>query len=317
MDLRLVESFVEAAKRGGFSTAARALRISPAAVSQNIRRLEDQLGTRLFERTTRQVRLTDDGARFLERCAPALESLKEASVFLAEERDSVEGVLRITATTAFGRQHVLPLLPDFLSRYPKVDFDIQLNDGFADLIADRFDLGIRGGTLPENQYISRLLLPLTRLVCAAPSYIAKFGRPRRIADLPAHKLIGMRSNPSQKVFSWAFQQSDGTETSIDIAPQLVVNEPEAASIAAMAGLGIAQIGSNVVLPHIAAGRLELLLPETAVRTGGLYAVWPSRRFTPRKVRAFVDFLIEHFSHNTELVFAPVPRPRRTKRAVES
>jgi DNA-binding transcriptional LysR family regulator len=302
MDLRLIETFVQAARRGGFSAAARALGISPAAVSQNVRSLEDQLGARLFERTTRQVRLTAEGARFLDRCAPAVEALAEAAAFLQDEREAIRGTLRVTSTTAVGRQHVMPLLPSFLALHPELTLDLQLWDGFTDLVAEGFDVAIRGGILPENQYIARLLLPVTPLVCAAPAYFAAHGRPERIADLHRHRLIGMRSNPSQRVFAWEFRQEDALVVRVDVEPSFVVNDPEAATLAAVHGLGLAQLGSNLVLPHVATDRLELALTAHAVRTRGLYAVWPSRRHTARKVTAFVQHLAEHFATRGDLVF---------------
>ncbi len=166
---------------------------------------------RLFERTTRQLRLTPEGERYLARCAPALEALAEAAAALVEEeRGAVRGTLRMTATTGFGRQHVLPLLPEFMQCHPDLKLDLQLSDTFTDLVAEGFDLDIRGGILPENGYL--------------------------------------------------------------------------------------------VLRHVAAGRLELALTGYAVRTRGLYAVWPSRSHTPGKVGAFVQHLAEHFAERADLIF---------------
>lgn len=293
---------MQAARVRSFSAAARVLGVSPAGVSQNIRSLEDQLGVRLFERTTRQVRLTPAGSRFLERSGPAVEALAEAAGFLEEERQAVRGELRVASTTAFGRQHVLPLFPGFLAAHPELTIDLQLADGFTDLVAEGFDLAIRGGILPENRYVARLLLPVTPLVCAAPAYLAEYGRPERVADLHRHAVIGMRSNPSQRVFPWEFRQEDGLVVRVDMVPRFVVNNPEAAVLAAVHGMGVAQLGSNLVLPHVAAGRLELALTESAVRTRGLYAVWPSRRHTPRKVTAFVQHLADHFASRADIVF---------------
>lgn len=304
MDLRLIEAFIQSARRGSFSAAARVLGVSPAAISQNVRNLEDQVRVRLFERTTRQVRLTPEGERYLARCAPALDALADAATALEEERGVVRGVLRVTATTGFGRQHVMPLLPAFMRCHPDLKLDLQLSDTFTDLVAEGFDLAIRGGILPENGYVARLLLPVTPLVCASPGYFAAHGRPQVLADVHAHRLVGMRSNPSQRVFAWEFQQEDGLVVRVDVEPAFTVNDPEAASLAAVEGLGLAQLGSNLVLPHVAAGRLELVLTRYAVRTRGLYAVWPSRIHTPRRVGAFVQHLADHFAERADLVFVP-------------
>lgn len=201
IDLRLIETFVEAARRESFSAAARALGVSPGAVSQNVRTLEDRLEARLFTRTTRQVRLTAEGRRFLDRCAPALEALTEAAAELREERAAVRGRLRITSTTAFGRAHVLPALVAFQDLHPELEAELSLTDGFVDIVAEGFDLAIRAGVLPDSYLVARLLLPVTPMLCAAPAYLAVRGGPASLDDLADHRLIGMRSTPSQRVFA--------------------------------------------------------------------------------------------------------------------
>ncbi len=297
MDLRLIETFIQAARRESFSAAARALGVSPGAVSQNIKALEAQLAVRLFNRTTRQVRLTTEGARFLAQCAPAVEALAEAAEIARDAQDRLSGTLRVTSTTAFGRSEILPLITSFQDQHPDLQVELSLSDGFVDLVAEGFDLAIRGGVLPDSNYVARLLLPVTPLVCAAPAYLARSGTPERLKDLAEHRLIGFRAAPSQRVFAWEFR--DRRPLAID--PALVVNEPEAAALAAVAGAGIAQVGSNVVLPHVAAGRLRELFADQAVQSRGLYAVYPSRRFMPRKLRLFVDHLVEAFATRHDLI----------------
>lgn len=302
IDLRLLQTFVQAARRESFSAAAKALRVSPGAVSQNIKSLEAQLQTRLFTRTTRQVKLTPEGQRFLQRCAPALEALQTAASAIQEEREAFQGRLRITSTTAFGRAEILPLIAEFQDAHPGLEIELSLSDGFVDLVAEEFDLAIRGGILPDSDYIARLLIPVTPLVCAAPSYLDANGTPQSEEDLAAHRLIGMRSAPSQRVFAWEFAQPGTTEPRrIAIAPSCVMNDPESAAMAAVHGMGLAQVGSNVVLPLVASGKLRVLFPETAVQSRGLYAVYPSKRFAPKKLTAFVDHLVEAFAHRQDLL----------------
>ena len=302
-DLRLVATFVEVARRLSFSGAARALGLTPGSVSLNIRHLEEQLGARLLTRTTRQVRLTPEGERYLARCGPALEALAEADGAVREEREALTGRLRITSTTAFGRTHLLPVIADFTTAHPGVEVELSLSDRFVDLVAEGFDLAIRGGVLPVNEYVSRLIVPVTMLVCASPGYAARHGLPRSPDEIDTHKLIGMRSNPSQEVFAWEFAGEDGVQRR-PIAPAFVVNDPEGVALGAAAGMGLGQVGSNIVLPKVAAGWLVLALTERAVRSRGLYAVYPSRRFVPRRLTAFVAAAAEAFAQRPDLVWTP-------------
>lgn len=305
-DLRLVATFVEVARRLSFSGAARALGLTPGSVSLNIRHLEEQLGTRLLTRTTRQVRLTPEGERYLARCAPALEALAEAEGAVRDERAALTGRLRVTSTTAFGRTHLLPVIADFTAAHPGVEVELSLSDRFVDLVAEGFDLAIRGGVLPVNEYVSRLILPVTMLVCAAPAYAERHGLPRTLDEAASHRLIGMRSNPSQEVFAWEFAALDGGTRRWPIVPSFVVNDPEGAALAAVAGMGLAQVGSNIVLPKVAAGQLVLALERHAVQARGLYAVWPSRRFMPRRLTAFVAAVADAFAQRPDLIW-----PRRS------
>lgn len=303
IDLRLIETFIQAARRESFSGAARALRVSPGAVSQNIKSLEDQLQTRLFTRTTRQVKLTPEGQRFLQRCAPAVEALESAAGAIQEEREAFQGRLRITSTTAFGRREILPLIASFQAEHPELEIELSLSDGFVDLVAEEFDLAIRGGVLPDSEYIARLLVPVTPLVCASPSYLDQHGRPKTTGDITKHRLIGMRSNPSQRVFAWEFATKKAGETErVEIKPQTILNDPESTARAAALSMGLAQVGSNVVLPLVQRGELEIMLEDRAVQTRGLYAVYPSKRYAPIKLRAFVDHLVAAFSERSDIVF---------------
>ena len=294
MSLRLIETFVEAARLGSFSAAGRVLGLSPGSVSQNIRNLEDQLGVRLFERTTRQVKLTAEGERYRGRVAPALEALGEAAELAREDRDSLTGNLRITSTTAFGRDQLMPVIAAFQTQHPDLTIELRLSDQFIDLVAEGFDLAVRAGILPENDYIARLLVPVTPMIVAAPDYLAGHGTPAALADITSHRLIGMRSNPSSEIFAWEVAGLDGRTERLAIEPQFIVNDPAGLLRAAELGMGLAQIGSNLVLKAMAAGTLQQLFPETMVRSRGIYSVYPSRRFTPRKVRTFVDALVTAF-----------------------
>ncbi len=300
MDMRLIETFVEAARRQSFSGAAKILEISPAAVSQNVKSLEYQLGARLFARTTRSVKLTAEGARYFQRIEPALQALKSAAGALADERDEMKGLIRLTSTTAFGRAELLPLLKTFMQSNPGVTVDLSLSDLFIDLVSEGFDFAVRGGVLPENDYISRLLLPVTMMVVASPGYAAEHGLPKRIDEIAGHKCVGMRLNPSQRVLSWEFRQGK-LPIKVDVEATLVVNDPEAMGLAATHGLGLAQVGSNIALPFVRSGTLVTALEPLWATTRGLYAVYPTRRYLPKRVSGLISFLAESFSQRTDLV----------------
>ncbi|MGL4238790.1 LysR family transcriptional regulator [Tabrizicola sp.] len=302
-DLRLIYCFIQSARQGSFTAAAKVLGISPAAVSQNIRALEDELQTRLFTRTTRQIKLTPEGARFLQRCAPAVEALAQAVDEVQEGRDALTGRLRITSTTQFGRRYLLPEVVAFQAAHPGLEIELHFSDSFVDLVANDFDLAIRIGILPENEYIARLLLPITPLIVAAPSYLVEHGAPATLDDLAQHCLIGFRAMDSHRVFDWEIQGPDGRR-SLAISPTLIMNDPEAIGEATAAGAGIAQVGTNVCLPLIREGRLVVLFPETAVSSRGVYAVWPTRRYVPAKLQAFIRHLTATFSERADLVWRP-------------
>lgn len=301
MDLRLIDTFLAAARHGSFSSAAKALGISPAAVSQNIKSLEDRLHARLFTRSTRSVQLTAEGRRYFERCEPALQALMGAAEALAEERDEMRGWIRITSTTAFGRAEVTPLVQAFMEQHPEVRVELSLSDQFVDLIAEGFDFAVRGGVLPVNDYVSRLLLPVTPLVCAAPAYAARHGLPKRIEELSRHACIGMRSNPSQKVFAWEFKRGR-LPLKVDIDARFVVNDPEGAARAAASGIGLAQVGSNIVLPLVREGALQTALEAYCVPSRGLYAVYPTRRYLPRRVSLLIQFLADQLANRADLIW---------------
>ena len=300
MELRLIETFVEAARRQSFSAAARTLQISPGAVSQNVKSLEDRLGARLFTRTTRSVRLTPEGLRYFQRIEPAMQALGSAADALAEERDEMQGWVRISSTTAFGRREVIPLVDAYMREHPRVRVDLSLSDQFVDLVTEGFDFAVRGGVLPVNDYVSRLLLPITPLVVASPSYAKAVGLPERIEDIAAHRCVAMRSNPTQKVFAWEFKRGK-LPIQVDIDACFIVNDPEAAALAAAAGIGLAQVGSNVVLPMIEAGALVPALRRHAFASRGIYAVYPSRRYLPRRVSRLIEFMAQRLGKRADLV----------------
>ncbi len=289
MDIRLIETFVEAARRSSFSAAAKHLGVTPAAVSQNIKALELSLQARLFSRTTRSVTLTPAGERYFRRCDEALQQLHGATSALHDERDEMRGSIKISSATSFGRSQILPLINQFLGLHPDLRIELVLSDDFTDLVADGFDFGVRGGVLPINDYVSRQLLAVTPLVVASKAYLDDHGEPASIEDLARHRCLAMRSTPSQRLFSWHFASAGGAIVQVDVTPYVVVNEMEALARLAALGTGVAQIGSNIAMPLIARGELRPCLTELAVVSRGMYVVYPNRRYLPRRVAELIEF----------------------------
>ncbi len=300
MEIRLIETFVEAARKQSFSAAAKTLDLSAAAVSHNIKSLEAQLGARLFSRTTRSVRLTPEGERYFERIEPALQALGSAAEALIEERDEMQGLVRITSTTAFGRNEIIPLLRLFMSEHPRVQVELSLSDQFVDLVSEGFDFAVRGGILPVKDYVSRLLLPVTPMVVASPEYAHANGLPHRIEDIARHSCIAMKSNPTQKVFAWEFKRGK-LPIKLDVQASMVVNDPLAAALAAASGIGLTQVGSNITLPMIRNGQLVSTLDSLTYASRGIYAVYPSRRYVPKRVSRLIDFMVQSMSERSDLV----------------
>lgn len=294
LDLRLIATFIKAAGSDSFSEAGRTLDLTPAAVSQNIKHLEAQLGVRLFTRTTRHVRLTPEGSRFLARCGPSLAALDDAVRAVTDEAERIEGRIRVSATTSFGRHFLIPLVVRFMAEHPKVAVEIDLSDRFVDLVAEEFDLAIRVGHMPENEYVARMLLATTPTLVASPTYLERSSVPRSLDELAAHRSIGMLSNTERRVFAWEFT-IDGKGVRREVSADLVINESEAVTIAAAAGHGIAQVGSHLAAAWIARGELVPLLADCAPLDRGICAVYPTRRYTPHRTSAFIEFISENLS----------------------
>ncbi|MBO3758998.1 LysR family transcriptional regulator [Ciceribacter sp. L1K22] len=282
-----LEVFARVISTGSMSTAARALNLSPAVVSKRIKRLEDRLGTRLLQRTTRQISLTEAGQGFHERVLAVLAGLEEAEAFAAGRSSEVRGTLKISAPTSFGRMHIAPHLIRFMETHPELAINLVLSDDFTDIVGGGFDLAIRIAELTDSSLVARRLAPVRRVLCAAPGYIERYGVPKAIEDLKHHRCL-----PAHNQDSWRLKGPEGT---INIRPEgmLVTNSSEVIREAVMSGLGIALRSTWDVGPELRAGRLVQVLPDYEGSSNvQLSAVYPSRQFLPAKVRLFIDFLAD-------------------------
>jgi DNA-binding transcriptional LysR family regulator len=279
-----LEVFARVVTTGGMSAAGRELNLSPAVISKRIARLEERLGTRLLQRTTRQVALTEAGQGFYERVIAILASVDEAESFVARGSAQVRGVLKVSAPTSFGRMHVAPHLSAFLAAHPQLTVDFNLSDAFVDIVAEGYDCAIRIADLDDSSLVARRLAPNHRLLCAAPSYVAAHGAPASLAELAQHPLLSHIPDP------WRLEGPDGVQL-VKPASRLRTNSSEVVREAVLAGLGIALRSTWDVGPDLLAGRLTPVLPVwRASRRVAIHAVYPSRRHLPQKVRVFVDWL---------------------------
>ena len=293
INLHDLQIFVAVVSSGSMSDAGRAHGLSPAVVSKRIKRLEDQLGTRLLQRTTRQLSLTEVGQGFYDRGLAILAGLEDAESYIAGRSAETHGVLKISAPTSFGRMHVAPSLKTFMARHPNLAINLVLTDEMSDIVGSGFDVAIRIAELIDSSLVARRLAPVRRVLCASPAYIARHGTPGDIGDLDRHVCLPAHNNDP-----WRLEGPNGAVTLRPVG-MLTTNSSEVIREAVIAGLGIALRSTWDVGKELKEGRLVQVLPAYEGSQGvGLSAVYPSRQHLPSKVRLFIDFLAE--------LYGPVP-----------
>lgn len=289
-DLRV---FVRVIDRGNFSLAANDLGITPSAVSKLVSRLEDRLGVRLLERSTRRLALTPEGETFLARARRIVTDIEEAEAEVARVRGAPRGKLRINSGTAFGLHQLTPALADFLARYPEIDVDLSITDRLVDLIEEQSDISVRSGHIPEGPYIQRKLADLRRVICAAPAYLARRGTPQAAADLRGHDCIVVAGPGLNR---WPFKTRSGIDV-VDVRPRVTTDDAEAALRLAIEGAGIVRLSDVIVGSPLRSGELVALLTDIHhVEPFPLSAIYPSGRHRLPRVAVFLDFLQERFGH---------------------
>ncbi|EJC64781.1 transcriptional regulator [Rhizobium leguminosarum bv. viciae WSM1455] len=282
-----MEVFARVVQDGGFSAAARNLDITPSAVSKLIARLETRLGTRLLVRTTRAVTLTQEGEAYHHAALRILQELDEADQEAAG--GAVRGRLRINTTIPFGTMFVAPAIPEFIARNPDLIVDLSFTDGIVDLVAEKTDVAIRMGNLPDSGLIARKLGQSRRVVCASPDYLARMGSPETPADLAYHDCLTFNFRRARP--SWPFRDRD-RDIAQPVKGSIVVNNGETMKQMALAGAGVARVGLFHVADDIAAGRLIPLLED--FNPGDLelvHAVYVGGGPLPHRVRAFIEHMV--------------------------
>lgn len=287
-----IEVFVAVVDGGSFTTAASALGISKSYASRRVRALEDQLGARLLDRTTRRVSLTDAGRAYHDQVAPLLEGLADAEQAVAALQAEPRGTLRMAAPTSFGLRWLQPALTRFMERWPGLRVEISFNDRTIDLLADGFDLAIRGGRLADSTLVARRLAPFFGVVAASPAYLARRGRPEQPGDLLHHDCLDYSVRTSQ--LDWRFT-GEGGQLSVPVKARMVADSGRALVVAAVDGLGICYQPDFELLHHIRSGALVQLLPAWRTWDAALYAIYPHRRHLSPKVRLLVEHMADEFA----------------------
>ena len=289
-----LESFVRSAEAGGFSAAARRLSLTPAAVSRNVAMLERNLGIRLFQRSTRKLMLTEAGERFLHAIRNNLDELQASIASVATDRGEPAGVLKVSMGVTFGVEYILPLLPEFLKRYPNVRADWQFENRQVDLIAEGFDAAIGGGTDLAPGLVSRVLAPAHVIAVASPSYLKGRTPPADPSGLASFDGIIMRSSKTRRLLERPMRNAAGDEMPVPLKATIAFDVPEAMCQAAVLGMGVTQIVMAHALRHLESGALVRLVPQWYADAGPISIYYASRRQVPAKTRVFVDFVADAF-----------------------
>jgi DNA-binding transcriptional LysR family regulator len=301
--LRGILNFTRTAELGSFAAAAKDLNISAVAVSQNISRLEQSLGVRLFARSTRALQLTPEGEAFLEQCKTPLALLDAACKEISSDARSTAGKVRASVVSPLVTLYLIPLLPEFFKRYPDIQLELELSEDSTSLIAKRFDVGIRVGILNDAAFVARPLGPLNLLLCASPAYLKANGVPKAIDDLSKHALLQLQITGQEQATPVFVQTSNGAEKRMQMlqfSPRFVCNDFNSLLRACIDGIGVAQLPMPLALAALKSGQLKTFLPESVPQGWQLFIHYPSRKQVPARVRAFVDFCLEHLSNHADL-----------------
>lgn len=289
--------FAKVVELRSFAAAATELTLSKATISKAVTRLEQRLGARLFNRTSRRLALTDAGQKLSERAARLLADGEAAENEALAQSVAPRGLVRLAVPMTFGVKTVAPILPEFLAQYPDVAIDLHLSDAMVDLIGEGFDAGLRIASLPDSSLIARRLCAMPRYTVASPDYLKRHGRPTHPMQLAQHSCLGYAylSTPGL----WHFTNTKGEQASVRPMGPLRVNNGEALMPAVLAGLGIADLPDFIVGDAIASGEVEVILKDWKQREGAVHLVTPPGGPRPARVEVLADFLLKHFAKGSK------------------
>lgn len=297
--LTRMRAFIDVVEAEGFSAAARKIGRSKALLSKYVRELEDELGALLLNRTTRQFSLTEAGHTYFKRASEIVREIDSLSDSVRDSAGDVRGRIRLTAPRTFSDAPIGQSLIDFVKEHPDITLDIHLDDRFVDLVEEGYDLAIRITRLEDSSMIARRLAPFSLSICASPEFLEKHGRPEKPQDLA--KLPCIIDTNGRWLTNWPFMRENGEMFSVPVTGPLEANSPLTARAAAIAGLGFAPLPDFIAEPALASGELVPVLQEWLPRGGGIFAVYPHRRYLPAKIRVFVDFLAQWFKQREQAV----------------
>ena len=294
--LHAIRLFTQTVDAGSFSEAGRRLGIAPSSVSRQVAALEDSVGARLLQRTTRKLSLTEAGRLYHQRVTRILGELDEATAAVSDLEKAPRGVLQVNGPIAFGVRHITPAIPEFLARYPQVRIELTLTDNFVDLVEAGADVAVRVGELEDSSLVARRLARNRRILCASPEYLARAGAPEHPRDLALHNCLIYTRHHGNVI--WKLGGAQGP-VEVRVDGNLRTNNTEAVHAAVILGLGIALLPSWLVGQEVHSGRLAKVLGDFHAAPGaldtGIHALYPAHRHLSSKVRAFVDFLVDRFS----------------------
>jgi DNA-binding transcriptional LysR family regulator len=287
-----VVAFIAVVHEGSFAKAAERLGIGRSAVSRSVQKLETQLNTRLFLRTTRSTSLTNEGELFYENCRPGVQRIVQSVEAMRELRSGApRGLLRISATVDFGRKVVAPLLRGFQKKYPDISLDLLLDDRPTDFITDRIDISFRNGRMDDSQVVAKQLIPMQMLLCASPQYVSTHGLPQTVADIAHHRCINFRL-PSGRIYEWEFKVAGVMQKLLPRSTQSY-NDADLVLQAVLNGEGLAQMAGYQVCDHLRTGQLVACLPNHSPDDRGHYICYLCRQHLPTRIRVFIDYMTEH------------------------
>lgn len=296
-DFAAISAFVRVVEAKSFAAAAAQLGMTPSGVSRAVSRLEEQLGARLLFRSTRSLRLTDDGASFHARCKEILADLAEATEALGYASRKPTGKLRIGVPAAVGRTVIIPRLAEFEQRYPDIRLELSMCDYAYDLNEEGIDCAIRVGPLEDSSLIARKIGYLRNVMIASPEYLAKHGAPQSIEDLKDHRCINYVM-PNGRPRQWYFETPSG-QVAVDIEGHLLINDAESVIQAVVAGLGITQAPHVIAACMLDFGKLELVMTDTTSTGKPVWIVYPQKKHLSARVQAFIEWVREVFEHSNE------------------
>jgi DNA-binding transcriptional LysR family regulator len=301
--LRGILNFTRTAELGSFAAAAKELNISAVAVSQNISRLEQGLGVRLFARSTRALKLTPEGEAFLEQCKAPLALLDAACKEIANDATVAVGKVRATVISPFASIYLVPLLPEFYKRYPDIQLELEFSEDSTSLIAKRFDVGIRVGVLNDAAFVARPLGPMKLLLCASPAYIAAHGVPKSVEGLSSHSLLQLQITGQEQAVPFYVQTQNFDERKmqpLQLPGRFICNDFNALLRACVDGVGVAQLPMPLALAALRSGQLKTILLDSVPQGWQLFIHYPSRKQLPARVRVFVDFCLDLLGGHPDL-----------------